>query len=165
MNPIPIIFVIDDNAMLRELIKEQLQKTMQCKVILFAHADQVLDSLESENPDLLILDYEFEIPELKYHNGLQFLTALRNVSNVPVIALSGQTEKEIMSTIVKHGANDYIPKDEPQFMEALMGAVQTILTYKETQRQLRSSVYNVNTKFVVVAIFIMAVIIALGLYF
>ncbi len=99
----PLIYVIDDNAMLRALINQQLQNTLACEVVSFEHADNVLDDWNSVTPDLVILDYQFEIPDLKYKNGLQFLHALRSQSNVPVIALTGQSEKEVMSTLIKQG--------------------------------------------------------------
>ncbi len=160
----PLIYVIDDNAMLRALINQQLQNTLACEVVSFEHADNVLDDWNSVTPDLVILDYQFEIPDLKYKNGLQFLHALRSQSNVPVIALTGQSEKEVMSTLIKQGANDYIPKDEPQFLETLMSSVQTILSFQETQRQLKTSVFNVNAKFLLIILLVLAGLIALGMF-
>ncbi len=161
----PLIFVIDDNAMLRTLIAKQLKSFISCEVVTFENADDVLSQWNAITPELVILDYEFESPNLEYQNGLKFLVALRAKSNVPVIALSGQTEKAVMTKIIKQGANDYIPKNEPQFLDALLRSVQTTLTFQETQQKLKTSINNTNLKFAIMAWIILVGLVAVVFLF
>lgn len=151
--------------MLLALITELLQKSMPCEIIGFENADSVMDHWELETPDLVILDYQFESSGLKYSNGLEFLRVLQAKSKVPVIMLSGQTKKEVMTTLIQNGASDYIPKDEPNFMDALLHSVETILKFQETQRNLKNSVLNVNTQFLAIGFLILLGLIAFIFFF
>lgn len=152
-----IIYVIDDNAMLLELIANKLKNQGDYEVILFRNADNVWKYWNKKKPDLIILDYQFGDQGVVYHNGLQFLKSLRQISKVPVVALSGQKEKNVMANIINQGANDYIPKDETDFLEALMHSVESCLQYTHTKNEMYSHLYDVNVR-VVITLLILALI-------
>jgi CheY-like chemotaxis protein len=165
MNQPPMIFIIDDNALLRALISEKLlSRNSEYQIKEFEHADNVLSEIDQEEPDLIILDYNLEGPDLTHKNGLQFLKALRLKHNTPVIALSGQTELNVMTSIIRQGANDYISKDDADFLEVIPQSVETILTFRKTQGQLKKTVNNSNIKFLLGAIiFLLIVLIIIAL--
>ena len=158
----PIIGVVEDSAMLRALISNYLKQQVDCDLHLFENADQAYKVWDSLKPDALILDYNYDFSDLQFKNGLDFLQEIRKESKVPVIALSGQMDKEIMASMIKEGANDYIPKEEPDFLEHLGNSVKTVLSFKETQQEIRSSLFSSNTKFLIL---ILGVILGLSILF
>ena len=111
----------------------------------------------------VILDYNYDFVELQFKNGLEFLRKIRKESKVPVIALSGQMDKEVMATMMKAGANDYITKEEPEFLEHLGNSLQTILSFKQTQEEIRANIFNSNTKFLGI-IFVVLLLLAILFY-
>ena len=70
-----------------------------------------------------------------------------------------------MTKIIKQGANDYIPKNEPQFLDALLRSVQTTLTFQETQQKLKTSINNTNLKFAIMAWIILVGLVAVVFLF
>lgn len=160
-----LIYVIEDNKLIRQLITQKLSGIYDLTVLEFDNGDSVFGCLKQSPPDLVILDYHFSQSELKYPNGLSFLQALKRYSSVPVIALSGQGEKEVMSAIIEKGATDYISKDEPDFLDDLQKSVNNIVTYKDHKRQLNMTLINANTKFLVVIVMLILLMASIILVF
>ena len=147
MKKLDTIFLVEDNTILAELIQHNLIKKLDCKVVLFQNADEVANYSEQEKPDVIILDYNYDELDLEIKNGLDFLIKLRDKSNVPVIALSGQKDKEVAVDIIRNGANDYINKDDTNFMLSLTESVETIFKIRETKRRLKKAISTLNAKF------------------
>lgn len=120
------IYIIEDSQLLAEIIAMQLKHSLDCDTVLFNNADQVMSQMELRQPDLLVLDYNFNETDLTYKNGLEFLKMFRKQYKVPVIVFSGQYDKTKMVNMIKHGANDYISKDEDDFMDRLTTSSQDI---------------------------------------
>lgn len=161
-----IIFIIEDNRLIRKLISQKLSGLYDLQVFEFENGDSVFDCLTQVTPDLVILDYHFSQPKLKYENGLSFLNALKKQCQAPVIALSGQGEKEVMSAIIENGAIDYISKDEADFLIDLQKSVGTILEYQNNGKEIKQTLFNANTKFmafiIVLLIFLFITISLIG---
>ena len=62
------------------------------------------------------MDYKFNDSKLKFINGLDFLIELRKTYTMPVIIFSGQNDKQKALELINRGANDYISKDDDDFM-------------------------------------------------
>ncbi len=64
-----------------------------------------LELLESENPDIVVLD--LGLPDM---DGLEILRSIRLFSPVPVVVLSVRQEESAVTRALELGANDYITK-------------------------------------------------------
>lgn len=84
------ILVVDDNATMLKVIKEHLNKDYDVATAIGAKI--ALRFLERKHTDLILLDYE--MPEI---NGPAFLEQLRSnpvTKNIPVIFVTGTTERK-----------------------------------------------------------------------
>lgn len=98
------ILVCDDEEHIREMLAEYLSERGYC-VEEAANADIMRTSLETKQPDIIILDINMP--------GTDGLTALRNLrvdSKVPVIMLSAAGEVVDRIIGLEMGADDYLAK-------------------------------------------------------
>lgn len=124
------IFIIEDSKIISEIIALQLKQNFNCNLILFKNGDNIFYNVNTYLPDLIILDYNFNDTKLNYNNGLEVLVELRKDSNVPVIVFSGQRDISKAIEIVQKGANDYISKDDDEFMINLFESIKDIFDIK-----------------------------------
>lgn len=102
------ILVVDDDKLVRMLLKRLLQKRFPCDVV---EAENGLDALlivESRKIDLMLLDISMPIMD-----GLELLRTLRSsqtVSSMPVIIMSSSDEKNVVIQLIQLGISDYILK-------------------------------------------------------
>ncbi|MDB4533978.1 response regulator [Vicingaceae bacterium] len=120
------IIVIEDSQILSEIIDLQVKRNFNCNVIIFENGDNIFYNINKYLPDLIILDYKFNDSNLNLNNGLEVLVELRKDSNLPVIVFSGQRDMTKAIEIVQKGANDYISKDDDDFMDILIESVKNI---------------------------------------
>ncbi len=85
---------------------------------------------------MIVLDYNFSGEELCYTNGLQLLKEIRKFSKTPVIVFSGQVKKEIALSLIRNGANDYISKDNDDFMDELITAISNIVELQKAKKMM-----------------------------
>ena len=104
MNKYPCIMVVDDEHIIRILLKRTLEPEGY-EVILAEDGSSALMMLEKHRPDLVILD--INMPGL---NGFQVLERIRQRSNVPVIMLTGEGEVTTLGNALSLGADDYVKK-------------------------------------------------------
>ena len=113
------ILLIEDDENIRELVAELLQRVG-------FHVDQATDgraglrALHSSPPDLVLLDVS--MPEL---DGWQTLERIRDLSDVPVIMLSGHANELDRVRGLQAGADDYITK--PFGRQELVARVHALL--------------------------------------
>lgn len=98
------VLVCDDEPHLREMVAEYLGERGYC-VIEAANGLELKASLQSDEPDLIILDVN--MPGM---DGLTVLRELRVNSNVPVIMLTGASEVIDRVVGLEMGADDYVGK-------------------------------------------------------
>ncbi|MCI6377025.1 MAG: response regulator [Clostridiales bacterium] len=65
----------------------------------------LLDELVSKNPDLLVLDIQ-----MPHMTGLQVLRAIRDISNIPSIVISGFSDFSYAQEALRYGVIDYLLK-------------------------------------------------------
>ena len=121
------ILIIEDSKILSEIIAVQVKQKIDCETLIFENADGVMKQIQIQTPNLIILDYRFNDTELQYNNGLDFLIELRKNYTIPVIVFSGQNDKQKAVEIMKSGANDYISKDEDDFMDDLLKSINNLI--------------------------------------
>jgi two-component system chemotaxis response regulator CheB len=103
------VLIVDDSAMMRNLIGRMVEDTPGLVVAEKAmNGGFALQKIPRVNPDIIILD--LEMPEM---NGIQFLEERRKQGiKIPVVILSSIAEKgaKITMEALSLGANDFIQK-------------------------------------------------------
>lgn len=138
MNTIKTIFIIEDSQIISEIISLRLKHEFKATTFSFINADHLMSKIDQYHPDLIILDYHLNNDKLKYSNGLRILQHLREEHNIPVIIFSGQSDKEKAIELIKHGANDYIHKDDDDFMDNLIVSIKNVFEIQNTKGQIQS---------------------------
>ena len=113
------ILVVDDEADIRELLRELLARAGY-DVELAADGRAGVRALFGERPDLVVLDVN--MPGL---DGWQTLERIRDVSEVPVLMLTARTGELEKVRGLTRGADDYVTK--PFGRQELLARVQALL--------------------------------------
>ena len=117
-----LIFVIDDEKDIREILKVNLV-TEGYAVSTFPSAADASKGFESEKPDLIILDIMMEGKD-----GFEFCRELRakeKFKNIPVIFLSAKSEEFDKVLGLELGGDDYLTK--PFSIKELRSRIKAIL--------------------------------------
>jgi two-component system chemotaxis response regulator CheB len=151
------VLIVDDSALIRELLSGMLTSDTQIEVIGKAiDAYYAIDKIKKLDPDVLTLD--IEMPKV---NGLVFLEKLMKSSHpLPVIVISSLTEKGSESSIkaLELGAVDCVakPKEDisnvfPALQAEIIEKIKIAASTKEKmqgrKRTLKSSVKKSNATF------------------
>jgi two-component system KDP operon response regulator KdpE len=113
------ILVIDDEPQIRKFMRISLAANGY-EVIEAENAAQGIAAAATHQPDLLILD--LGLPDL---DGQEVISAVRDVSQVPIIVLSVRAGELDKVEALDRGANDYIVK--PFGVAELMARVRAVL--------------------------------------
>jgi two-component system, OmpR family, response regulator len=98
------LLIVDDDEMFQSLLGFVLQKAGH-RVALAASAGQMQSLLDAERFDLVLLD--LGLPD---QDGLAVLRQLRAASRIPVIVVTGTTDRELLLAALELGADDYLNK-------------------------------------------------------
>ena len=120
------VLLVDDDDKLRNLVTEYLEG-FGFQVVALPDGRKVLQALETESPDIVILDIM-----LPGQDGLDILRAIRLKFEVPVIMLTAKGDDADRIVGLELGADDYIPKPfNPRELLARMKAVTRRLVLQE----------------------------------
>jgi len=121
-----MIFFVDDDKMILNLLEYILQSRHDYQVITFQTGEECLRNLYLE-PRLIVLDHILAGPGEEHLNGLETLIEIRKQnSEVPVVILTGQGDDELLSEFMDHGATRYLTKDD-FFIDSLMETIQQVI--------------------------------------
>ena len=98
------ILAVDDEPQILRLLQRSLNER-GFKSIVSSDPSEVIRLVESEEPDLVLLDLM-----LPGTNGFELLKRIREFSGVPVIFLTAQANEENTIRALEMGADDYITK-------------------------------------------------------
>jgi len=131
------IFVVEDNEWYNKLLVYTLSLNPDYEVRSFFNARDFLNCL-NESPDIVTLDYR--LPDL---SGLDVLKRIRQENDdVQVILISEQEDTDLVVTLLKMGAYDYITKSN-DIKERLLNTIQNLtkdLSLKKEISTLRKEV-------------------------
>lgn len=104
-----LIYVVEDNKVYNRMVTGYLEKKNFQNIRSFFSGDECIQAIKNgEKPDIVIQDYFME--EM---NGLQVLRHVKQISpKSEFIFLTGHESTEVAVNTMKHGAYDYIIKDE-----------------------------------------------------
>ena len=121
-----LIFFIDDDKMILNLLEYTFQSRQDYHVITYQTGEECLANLNQE-PKLIVLDHILTGSSGNMLDGMDTLKEIRKVDKeVPVIILTGQGDEELLSEFMEQGANRYLTKDD-FFIDSLIEAIQEML--------------------------------------
>jgi DNA-binding response OmpR family regulator len=117
------VLVVDDEPTIREIVVSYLERD-GFKTLEAADGDRARELLESDPPDLVVLDVM-----LPGTDGLELCRWIRSRSRLPVIMLTARGEESDRIVGLELGADDYVTK--PFSPRELAARVRTVLRRAE----------------------------------
>lgn len=111
----------------------------------FNHADFIIETFPTgesciknltNNPDVIILDYQLDGIDKTAMNGVDTLDKIKAINpDIPVVMLSSQDKIDVAINCMHHRAFDYVVKSETAFFR-LQKIITTIFKYKKMEKEL-----------------------------
>jgi len=137
--PSPAIFVVDDDASVRDAISNLLE-SVGLRGETFASADEFLSAPRPEAPSCLILDVK-----LPGRNGLEVQEELESIGiRIPIVFITAHGDVPMTSRAMKAGAVDFLAK--PFQKKDLLDAVHQALERDRIQRQEQAEVSKLRAR-------------------
>lgn len=122
-----LIFFIDDDKMILNLLEYTFQSRQDYKVICFQTGEECLENLDRD-PSLIVLDHVLSGAGENRLSGLDTLKEIRKVNkNIPVVILTGQGDDALLAEFMEQGANRYLTKDD-FFIDSLVETIQEVIS-------------------------------------
>jgi len=102
------VLVVDDDVTMTLMLANAL-RSGGFEVFVANSGRQGIAAARRHRPDVVVLD--LNMPEV---DGYQVCEAIRKVSQIPVLALSGVVDAELVGKILAKGATDYLIKPVPR---------------------------------------------------
>ena len=135
------IFVIEDDEWYSRLLVHTLSLNPDFEIHSFSTGKDCLANLYQE-PDVITLDYR--LPDMK---GLEVLKQIKEINeDIQIILISEQDDIEIVVTLLRHGAYDYIVKSK-DIRERLLNTVNNIRHGSNLKREIVSLRQEVKKKY------------------
>ena len=112
MSTVHTVYFIDDSATMREVIKIAFRRE-NINVVAYNDAASALAQIESSRPDVVITDVI--MPDKDGYEVCQFIKGNANLSEIPVILMSGVVNKQVAEKAFSVKADELIRKPfQPQ---------------------------------------------------
>jgi YesN/AraC family two-component response regulator len=120
------VLIVDDEPSMRKVTRALLQAIGVKNIHEAPDGRRGLDAIRTHAPDIVILDWEMPSP-----NGPDFMRAVRSpesfpLPDVPVIMLTGHSERSHVMEAMRLGVNEYLLK--PVSSVALLARIVSILS-------------------------------------
>lgn len=124
----PIIAIIEDSTIVTEIVSHILETELNVRTICFDSGEVAIRELDVYNPALILLDYNLDSVATNNMNGLRFMKKMQLAEkSIPVIMMSGQTDKRVTTELLKTGVVSYLAKDNEAFLDELLTEVKRVL--------------------------------------
>ncbi|WP_193015861.1 nitrogen regulation protein NR(I) [Proteus sp. FME41] len=122
------VWVVDDDSAIRWVLERAISREgMLCRT--FEHANDVLNALNTEMPDVLLSD--IRMPDI---DGLSLLRLIKeNYPTLPVIIMTAHSDLDAAVNAYQQGAFDYLPK--PFDIDETLALVDRAITHYREQKQ------------------------------
>ena len=136
----PVVFVVDDDAALREALRSLL-RSVDLQVELFASASEFLAAKRPDAPSCLVLD--IRLPGL---SGLDFQAELAKANiQIPIIFITGHGDIPMTVKAMKGGAVEFLTK--PFRDQDLLDAIQIALTRDRARHDSETAISSLRAQF------------------
>ena len=117
------LLVVDDDEYQRKLLNAVLG-TANYKLIFAGSGMEALDVLNRSSVDLILMD--FLMPEMDGLETMRRIKATPRTANIPVIMVTGKSEKNVFVDSFKTGATNFVVK--PFERETLLAKIATAIS-------------------------------------
>lgn len=134
------ILIVDDDMMLRSTLRKILHKRMGVTAVEAGDPMEAFEILKTLSPDAIILDIQ-----MPYMNGLTVLENLRRIPatrDIPVLACTGMTHKNIVAGLLKMNINAIIAK--PFNSDTVVEKLRLILEYSNGDNEVQNEISTVE---------------------
>jgi two-component system, OmpR family, response regulator len=115
----PLILVVDDEPMQREMLRDHLSKMSGYEILDFGTGEECMAVVKARKPIIVFLDYFLNNEVKDAMDGLEVLQEIKKENpETDVVMISGQDRIEVAVNTMKYGAFDYIVKGEGAFHRA-----------------------------------------------
>ncbi len=143
------VAVVDDHSMVLKGIESMLEDVENmCVIATFGLGKQLLGDIDSEMPDVLLLD--INLPD---SNGIDLCkTLVKKHPKLAILALSNYSETGFIKNMLRNGARGYLLKNTAK--EELITAIETVYVGKQylplsiKDILLNDSIGNSNASFI-----------------
>lgn len=122
-----LIAVVDDDSSMREVLRRSLYRAGYA-VTAARNGAEAIEKVSREPVDLVLLD--LGLPDL---SGLNVLRRIREITDLPIIVVSGHTAELIRLRCFEEGADDYVVK--PCFPREIVARVAAALKRSPREHQ------------------------------
>jgi len=124
-----LIFFVDDDKMMLNLMEYTFKCREGFEVHSFFSGEECLEHIGLQ-PSLIVLDYYLGEGESSAMSGLDTLKKINEVNtNIPVVILSREKDKALISKFLQYGAMQYVIKDD-FFINTLIETVENYFMEK-----------------------------------
>lgn len=118
---LPLVLVVDDNEMNRDMLGRRLQR-QGCDVVMAENGAVALDLVAQRAFDLVLLD--IMMPQMSGYEVLERLKADERTKQLPIIMISAIDDMDSVVKCIELGAEDYLFKPfNPVLLKARVGAI------------------------------------------
>lgn len=147
------VLIVDDAEINLILFEALLKRMDNCESVKFSNALAGLASAQTEDYDLIIVDYM--MPEL---NGMDFITRYRQTpgrEDIPVLMITANDQKQVRYRALDAGATDFLtkPVDKIEFMARVnnmlhLGASRKVLADRAAwlAEEVRKATYQIKER-------------------
>ncbi|CAM4132243.1 response regulator [Flavobacterium sinopsychrotolerans] len=129
------IFLVDDDALFLKSLEIEFMENADFTVETYSTGELCIANL-SNNPDVIILDYQLDGIVANAMNGLETLDKVKAFNpEIPVVMLSSQDKIEVAINCMHHKAFDYVVKSETAFVR-LQKIITAIFKYQKMEKEL-----------------------------
>lgn len=121
----PIIYLIDDSATMREVVRIAFQRE-KMEVVTCPDAATAIERMEETKPDVVITDVI--MPDKDGYEVCEFIKQHPDLNRTPVVLLSGVVDREVAEKAFRVKADELIRK--PFLPQDLIARVRQLLTPK-----------------------------------
>ena len=134
------ILIIEPDRSIRKLISGLLSKKYE--VTFTESFSDGFSVITSFNPDIIIIDPLFPKKE-----GFEFIKSVRELSDIPIIAISGSGTENAAVTSIESGADDFIRKPffPSEFVARVGIATKHITILESAKGVLNTSIYKTDS--------------------
>jgi FixJ family two-component response regulator len=137
--PREVVYLVDDDAHIREAIAESLE-TVQLNVISFDSAASFLRHERSESAGCLVLD--LQLPDM---NGLELQEQLGHQPDLPIIFITGRGDIPSSVRAMKAGAIEFLTK--PLDPDALIATIRAALDRDRNRRERQAELAGLHHRY------------------
>lgn len=129
------IFLVDDDALFLKSLEIEFLQHADFTIETYATGELCIAQL-SNNPDVIILDYQLDGIDQNAMNGIATLDKIKAFNpDISVVMLSSQDKIEVAINCMHHKAFDYVVKSETAFMR-LQKIITAIFQFKKMEKEL-----------------------------